>query len=60
MKTYWTCVGAVRGKCGVKHRSLDAAMACCMKDHRSVQRYFGKTAYSDRRPSEKVDMGAEV
>jgi hypothetical protein len=42
--------GALRGECGVSHRSYDAAHAHCERDHRDVVRGNGGSAYSDRRP----------
>lgn len=52
-RTYWTCIGSVRGACGVKHRSEDAARACCARDHAGC-RSQGATAYSDREPVERT------
>jgi len=50
----WTCEGSVRGSCGINHRSHDAAMKCCERDHASIRRAYPSTfptrAYSDRHP----------
>lgn len=43
----WTCNGSVRGCCGITHRTLEAAMACCAKDQQGCARQGG---YSDRKP----------
>jgi len=51
--TYWTCEGSVRGECGKRHRSEDAAAAHCREDGRAVKRGHGSSAYSDRRPVER-------
>ena len=49
MKIHYTCVGAVCGGCGVKHRTSSAADRCCSQHHREVQRgHPGGRAYSDR------------
>lgn len=53
MSTYWTCEGSVRGECGTRHRTVDAATAHCREDDRDVKRGHGETAYSDRRPVER-------
>jgi hypothetical protein len=50
----WTCEGDVRGRCGVMHRSYDAAEQHCAQDQAGVRRAspstFPTQAYSDRRP----------
>lgn len=51
MREYWTCVGDVRGDCGVKHRSLASAEACCDRDHAGCKTQGG---YSDRSPEERT------
>lgn len=43
----WTCAGSVRGCCGITHRTLKAAMACCAKDQQGCA---GQGGYSDRKP----------
>ncbi len=49
-----TCRGAVRGSCGIRHRSLSAAQACCERDAAGIRSVYTSTyptrAYSDRRP----------
>ncbi len=49
MTDYWTCDGAVRGGCGVKHRTEAAAVEHCRRDARDVRAGHGANAYSDRR-----------
>jgi hypothetical protein len=46
-KITYTCTGSVRGSCGIRHRALRAAAACCRDDMRWCQRQGG---YSDRAP----------
>lgn len=53
MNTYWTCEGSVRGECGKRHRTEDAAVAHCREDDRAVKRGHGSSAYSDRRAVER-------
>lgn len=43
----WTCEGQVRGSCGIRHRTLEAAVRCCERDMRHCQ---GLGGYSDRTP----------
>lgn len=43
----YTCRGAVRGGCGVHHRTVRAAVRCCMRDQRGCEKVGG---YSDRYP----------
>jgi hypothetical protein len=50
MTTYWTCIGEVRGECGVKHRTEQAAQKCCDRDNRDCKRGHGPRSYSDRYP----------
>jgi len=50
MSRYFTCAGSVRGECGKRHRTYEAAERCCVKDDRAVRRGHGPNAYSDRRP----------
>ena len=45
---YWVTEGPVRGGCGHKHRSEDAAAACIQRDNRNVKKGGGPRAYSDR------------
>lgn len=52
---YWTCVGGVRGECGVHHRTEETAAAHCARDDRDVKRGHGSSAYSDRRPVLRSD-----
>lgn len=60
--TYWTCVGSVRGCCGVKHRTLEAAEKHCDQDAAAIRRAYPSTfptrAYSDRRPEQKGQVEA--
>jgi len=42
----YTCVGDVRGPCGVRHRSVRTAAACSARDHAGCEQQGG---YSDRR-----------
>lgn len=46
--SHYACIGPVRGECGTKHRSREAAEAHCDKDHRAVRNLPGGTSYSDR------------
>ncbi len=59
---HWTCTGDVRGNCGHRHRTLEAAERCCMADHAGVRHAYPSTfptlAYSDRHPVE--DPGDET
>lgn len=48
MATY-TTEGPVRGTCGHRHRTPQAARRCAERDHRDVQRGHGPHAYSDRK-----------
>lgn len=48
----WTCRGAVRGECGIMHRSFEAACECYERDRHMCKRIGGNNAYSDRRPVE--------
>jgi hypothetical protein len=57
--THYTCVGSVRGACGVRHRTLEAASRCCGQDHRDVQRGHGRSAYSDRTPRVCLSDGSQ-
>jgi len=43
--TKYTTRGNIRGCCGHKHRSLDAAIRCVLADQRDCERACG---YSDR------------
>jgi len=53
-KITYTCIGSVRGACGVTHRTLDAARRCCARDAGGIHRAYPSTyptrAYSDREP----------
>lgn len=49
-KATWTCIGPVRGTCGVKHRTEAAAVRCCDADQRDCRALPGGRSYSDRRP----------
>lgn len=51
----YTCIGDVRGACGVAHESALAAVACCERDARAVQAGHGAASCSDRRPLVTVD-----
>ena len=42
---HYRCVGNVRGWCGVRHRSWEAALRCCEEDSKGCCRQGG---YSDR------------
>ena len=44
----YTCEGNVRPDCGVRHRSIAAAVRCCRQDNRAVKRGNGPRSYSDR------------
>lgn len=50
----FTCRGDVRGGCGIRHRTLAAARACCDRDAAGVRSAYPSTyptrAYSDREP----------
>lgn len=43
----YTCTGSVRGGCGHKHRTIEAAIRCCRADQRDCKDQGG---YSDRQP----------
>lgn len=45
VKTTYTCIGPVRGRCGIRHRTLKACVACQRKDQRACKSRGG---YSDR------------
>lgn len=45
----WTTEGSVRGSCGHRHRTEDAADACIAIDDRGCKRGNGYNSYSDRR-----------
>ena len=45
MKTYYTGEGSVRGECGHRHETREAAEACCDRDGRGCRAVGG---YSDR------------
>jgi hypothetical protein len=45
---YYTCIGGVRGRCGMHHKTLEAAARHCEKDGRDAIRWNGPKAYSDR------------
>ena len=45
--THMRCVGSVRGWCGVKHTSIDAAVQCLRSDQSGCAS-LGGGAYSDR------------
>jgi hypothetical protein len=44
----YTCHGDVRGFCGVRHKTAEAAQDHCDRDMASVKRGHGSDAYSDR------------
>lgn len=46
MTLYYTTTGNVRGCCGHRHRTIDAAYACLKKDQRYCKKIGG---YSDRK-----------
>lgn len=48
--TTYECVGPVRGRCGVRHGTIEAAWRHCEQDTRDIWRGHGSLAYSDRRP----------
>ncbi len=50
---FWVAEGAVRGSCGHKHRTAEAAAKCAAADDRAVKRGHGGNAYSDRRPVQR-------
>ena len=52
MKEYYTTKGSVRGECGHKHKTPEAAIACCDKDRRGCAEQNG---YSDREVHVVVD-----
>jgi hypothetical protein len=45
--TTYTCIGPVRGRCDVQHRTLATAWRCCAKDQRACAS-LGGGSYSDR------------
>ena len=42
----YICIGSVRGDCGHRHRSIEAARECCDRDRRACEL---QGAYSDCR-----------
>jgi len=54
---YYTCSGNVRGDCGVKHRTIEAAARCCRRDSVGCHRQGG---YSDRFPEGRDPRGRAV
>lgn len=46
----WTCVGSVRGGCGIAHQSRAAAEGCCSADNAACRSLPGGKSYSDRYP----------
>jgi hypothetical protein len=56
MKTSYTCQGSVRGDCGIKHRTREAAEAHCEADRQSVRKLNSSgsltRSYSDREVKE--------
>ena len=55
MSVKYTTIGDVRGCCGHKHRSIEAAKACIEKDHRGCNKQGG---YSDRTVYRVSDDGS--
>ena len=53
---YYRCEGDVRGSCGVRHRTLEAAARCCARDQRAC-RGATSSGYSDRLPCKYVGGG---
>lgn len=49
LHTYYAAAGPVRGFCGHKHRTPDAARGCVLRDNLGVKRGNGPASYSDRR-----------
>lgn len=47
-RKYYTCKGSVRGWCGHRHRSVETAVICCVRDHRKCRGPRGSNRYSDR------------
>ena len=47
---HFECRGHIRGWCGKKHRSPEAAEKCIKRDNRSCKKQGGSNAYSDRYP----------
>lgn len=52
----YACWGSVRGQCGVRHRTRDAALRHCEQDDRDVKLGNGGNAYSDRSPVPYDDL----
>ena len=55
----WTCIGSVRGSCGIAHRTREASQAHCRQDNRDCKVGCGQNAYSDRYPH-PLDAEAEA
>jgi len=51
----YTCIGKVRGACGVNHRSIRMAAACTAKDHAAC--LSAGATHSDRRPRVALSDG---
>ena len=54
MKTIYTTIGSVRGCCGHKHKTYEAAQACMHADQAGCARHGG---YSDRQVVSSDDDG---
>jgi hypothetical protein len=54
--TYYTTEGSVRGCCGHRHLTEDAADSCIRKDDRECKQACGPSAYSDRMTVREDEM----
>lgn len=55
--THYTCIGDIRGECGIKHRTMRAAYECCRRDESGCGSQGG---YSDRAIYEAREDGIRV
>jgi len=56
-KVHYTCHGEVRGDCGERHRTIEAAARCCLRDRAGCNR---QGCYRDRFPEARDQEGRAV
>lgn len=56
---HYEAIGNVRGPCGHKHQTPDAAERCAEKDRRACKR-LSANSYSDRRPAAVDSYGYTI
>lgn len=61
-KDYYIAYGSVRGSCGHKHKTREAAEKCAERDAKAIRRLYPSTfptrAYSDRSAVVKIEGGS--